>query len=319
MLLPKLVLVVALLWLINRYVRYRLRVAAMLKRGFVVVDRFLDFSMGSSLVEEMATGLGVLRLVEALCPVSSELLSERLFAELERWEKGHKFVALVTGHGVTLFTNDADVAEEVRLLPSPREIHTVFFLLTQNSQSIKATRLGQTAIDKRVEVYGILEAFGPNLVTTRGDEWKRHRQVCAAAFSKSNLKLVRTATVKNATLLLGGWERRSNGKPYTDVMIGGHDDLMRFTLATFGEAIFGCPMNVFGDRDEEQMATFCDRFLIANDSLLLNLALPKWLFSLPIAKLHRARRANELVASDVMVRVCACVVLMRDVLCFIMR
>lgn len=39
-------------------------------------------------------------------------------------------------------------------------------------------------------MYWALDFFGPNLVTTEGDDWKRHRKVVQSSFSESAYPLV---------------------------------------------------------------------------------------------------------------------------------
>jgi hypothetical protein len=47
--------------------------------------------------------------------------------------------------------------------------------------------LGQ--IDKMIEGYDALNSFGRNIVTTSGEEWKKHRRVCTGKFL-CNFKIV---------------------------------------------------------------------------------------------------------------------------------
>lgn len=44
--------------------------------------------------------------------------------------------------------------------------------------------------------YKVLLAFGPNLVASEGEEWKRQRRLVAPAFSEKNNKLVWDETVR---------------------------------------------------------------------------------------------------------------------------
>lgn len=73
----------------------------------------------------------------------------------------------------------------------------------------------------------MLEYFGPNVVTTVDDEWRKHRKVCTAAFTKSNLRLVRSSTMKHAQTMLKLWETtaactpQSEGKLESQLVLGG--------------------------------------------------------------------------------------------------
>jgi cytochrome P450 len=172
----ELLVCVAVLWFTYRVIAYRLLVRSVRRKGFRVVDRYLDFSMMCGLAEAI---LGVFpplhNAVNSVLSFDQAQLGKRITEALQTYET--PVVAFVSYNNVNIFTCDADIAQQ-------------------------ATVSTDGCVDKRVEAYGILLAYGQNVVTTRGEEWKRHRQACAAAFSKSNLRLVRAATVKNASLLL---------------------------------------------------------------------------------------------------------------------
>lgn len=42
---------------------------------------------------------------------------------------------------------------------------------------------GRSGFRKNVSDYGMLKAFGNNILVVEGDEWKRQRRICAPAFS----------------------------------------------------------------------------------------------------------------------------------------
>lgn len=153
-----------------------------------------------------------------------------------------KPVAMVMGNKVNVYTADADVS--------------------------KAALGGDVPVGKYVEVYDMLRFFGDNVVTTRGQEWKRHRQVCTVAFSRSNLKLVKTATVKHCRTLLAGWRRLAESNNGTaQVTFGGHDDLMDLTLRVFGESIFGRSMETTSESNA--LDSFQGRFMLVNEVRLI--------------------------------------------------
>lgn len=153
-------------------------------------------------------------------------------------------------------------------------------------------------VDKHIEVYGVLNQFGRNIVTTNGDEWKRHRQVCSVAFSKSNLRLVRSSTVKHVTDMLDHWIGKSkDGGKSTEVVFGGEDDFMRLTFGVFGDAIFGHKMeNMF-----QSMDGFSEHLMHSASNVHVFLGVPKWLMRWPFEGLRKLRDSFSSVQSEMKV------------------
>ncbi|KIJ23327.1 hypothetical protein M422DRAFT_276121 [Sphaerobolus stellatus SS14] len=60
---------------------------------------------------------------------------------------------------------------------------------------------------KPTEVYTVLNIFGPNLVSTEGHEWKRHRRITAPTFSERNNKFVWDEMMRILDDMFGAWGR----------------------------------------------------------------------------------------------------------------
>ena len=58
---------------------------------------------------------------------------------------------------------------------------------------------------KPLEMYGALDIYGKNLVTTEGSDWRGHRKLVAPSFGEKNNELVFTETLHHARSLLGLW------------------------------------------------------------------------------------------------------------------
>ncbi|KAI5121947.1 hypothetical protein M0805_002018 [Coniferiporia weirii] len=58
-----------------------------------------------------------------------------------------------------------------------------------DAQAIKAVTSDRHTFRKEVEAYNVLEIYGRNLVTTEGDEWRRHLAIAGPAFNESNYAL----------------------------------------------------------------------------------------------------------------------------------
>lgn len=55
---------------------------------------------------------------------------------------------------------------------------------------IKQIGASRTLYPKPIRMYKTLEIYGPNLVTSEGAVWTRHRKITSPAFSELNIQLV---------------------------------------------------------------------------------------------------------------------------------
>jgi cytochrome P450 len=58
---------------------------------------------------------------------------------------------------------------------------------------------------KPLEMYGALDIYGKNLVSTEGSDWRMHRKLAAPSFGEKNNELVFTESLHHARSLLGLW------------------------------------------------------------------------------------------------------------------
>jgi cytochrome P450 len=75
---------------------------------------------------------------------------------------------------------------EVYLIVSPGQI----FMSSSNPEANVQLTTRRRDFVKPVELYAIVDIFGPSLLTTEGDDWKRHRKIVAPAFSEKSNSLV---------------------------------------------------------------------------------------------------------------------------------
>lgn len=60
---------------------------------------------------------------------------------------------------------------------------------------------------KPVEIYGIIDIFGVSMLSSEGDNWKRHRKVVAPAFSEKSNTLVWKESLKQGAGMLEFWSK----------------------------------------------------------------------------------------------------------------
>jgi len=68
-----------------------------------------------------------------------------------------------------------------------------------------------SAFPKPLALYKPLSFFGPSILTTEGEEWRRHRKVVARSFGETNHRLVWQETIKIMLDLFTHWGRQGNG------------------------------------------------------------------------------------------------------------
>eukprot|EP01100_Stratorugosa_tubuloviscum_P010625 TRINITY_DN4583_c0_g1_i1.p1 TRINITY_DN4583_c0_g1~~TRINITY_DN4583_c0_g1_i1.p1 ORF type:complete len:527 (+),score=205.57 TRINITY_DN4583_c0_g1_i1:61-1641(+) len=178
-------------------------------------------------------------------------------------DKKSPIICLIESTKVFVLVNDADLAREV-LLKRAKEF------------------------PKPVEIYGLLKKFGENVVTTPdGPEWKRHRTLCAPAFSNENLKLFHQSTVEHTNELFSKWDRqfkRIEKIDYLDFDV--LKDITYFTLGIISESGFGQKLDLFSDNTKnisintKEVLPFQQAMQIICENLLWIVGLPKFIFTI---------------------------------------
>ncbi|TGO54976.1 hypothetical protein BOTNAR_0255g00160 [Botryotinia narcissicola] len=90
---------------------------------------------------------------------------------------------------------------EAFLIISPGQI----YLSMANADTIYQMSIRRNHFQKPVEVYGIVDLYGKNILTTEKDEWKRHKKVVAPAFSERSYAIVWKETMNQAYGMLRHW------------------------------------------------------------------------------------------------------------------
>ncbi|TFK60268.1 cytochrome P450 [Pluteus cervinus] len=134
----------------------------------------------------------------------------------------------------------------------------------------------------------LLMFFGPNIVSSAGEEWKKYKKICAPAFSDRNNKLVWDETLK---IVQEMFDVRWKGK---DVITLDHavEITLPIALSVIGVAGFGQTMSW---KDEQTIPpghklSFQKATKLTISNLFLNLLIPDWLPSFT-ERLRTARLA----------------------------
>jgi hypothetical protein len=207
-------------------------------------------------------------------------LASRFLEPQWAWYLGHKpfrqlktdFFLTVSPGGILGFTCDADVISQI---VSRRNDFT-----------------------KPLEMYGLLNIFGRNVVSTEGALWRQHRKITSPPFTEKNNALVWKESLSQAQAMLRSWigESGKGGKTVTDFL----GDTTRLPLHVISRAGFGVRM-MWPGQEGENLATgekgtslgsaeapegHTMSYSIALWTLLENilwvLLLPRWLLSMQL-------------------------------------
>ncbi|KAI0339034.1 cytochrome P450 [Trametopsis cervina] len=171
-------------------------------------------------------------------------------------------------------------------------------LLTHEPQMSKADEM-QTAIT----------VWGPNILSTSGSAWRRHRRAVGPAFAAPDthrLVVAQTCALYDEMVSALGWRERE------EIIVEDMNKIMlKFALTIICRCGFGIPMpwseegSSYDDEDAEGAMGLPEALERVSESLLLRLALPAWVYRLPVRRLRRidtawrtTRRTLELLVAD---------------------
>jgi cytochrome P450 len=172
----------------------------------------------------------------------------------------------------------------------------VFFTVAQdaitvrvaNEQFIHEIIERKTDFGKPIHQYQILDVFGRNVVTTEGQEWKKHRKITAPQFSEKNNALVFDVTKKSIVELMGIWKENGFDKK-VDVL----HDMFQLAMHVISGAAFGVQMKFREDKSalrNGHKLTFKEALQGLNHFLPVYIALPTWLIRLLPFKVFKEAR-----------------------------
>ncbi|KZV87709.1 cytochrome P450 [Exidia glandulosa HHB12029] len=145
--------------------------------------------------------------------------------------------------------------------------------------AIKEITTSRSRFPKPTKVYELLSLFGPNIVATEGEQWKKHRKPVAPAFSERNNKLVWDEAT---SIVLNMFQSRDwKGK---DEVVVDHIVDMTLPIALFVISVAGFGRPVSWDDDVVIPAghrmTFKEAMGIVSNNMKLRALLPDWAMNL---------------------------------------
>jgi len=90
---------------------------------------------------------------------------------------------------------------------------------------------------KPIEMYGSVDLFGKNVVSTEGSVWRHHRKISSPPFTEKNNLLVFRESIQQAQSMITSWVGPNDQTSKTLAHIA--DDTMRLSLHVISRAGFG--------------------------------------------------------------------------------
>jgi cytochrome P450 len=183
---------------------------------------------------------------------------------------------------------------EVYLTVSPGQI----FMSCSNAEANVQLTMRRKDFVKPVELYAIVDIFGPSILTTEHEDWRRHRKIVAPAFSERSNSLVWQESLRQGLAMVEVWSklegntseamRVEDTAPYTATM----------ALHVISAAGFGV-RQLWADEDEATLGSsaipgFNTSELIGSHTLTFKEALKTllrsiiWLAIFPVSLLRKS-------------------------------
>lgn len=96
---------------------------------------------------------------------------------------------------------------------------------------------------KPLEFYKIVDIFGTSIISSEGDEWKRHRKMVATAFAEKSNLLVWKESLRQVSGMITSWSEIKGNTSNSMVIKKAGIDMAHLTLHVISSAGFGVRQN----------------------------------------------------------------------------
>lgn len=93
------------------------------------------------------------------------------------------------------------IGGDVFIIPSITQLS----IFVADAEAVTQITTRRNDFPKPLEMYGALDIYGKNLVSTEGSDWRMHRKLTAPSFGEKNNELVFKESIHHARSLLGLW------------------------------------------------------------------------------------------------------------------
>jgi len=139
-----------------------------------------------------------------------------------------------------------DLGSDTFLTVSPKRN----VLWTADADVINQMTTRRVDFPKPIDMYGSIDIFGKNVVTTEGQVWRQHRKITSPPFTEKNNHMVWDESILQAQAMLKGWVG-PNGKGNRTIPSTA-TDAMRLSLYVISLAGFGVRLTWPGTDDDSK-------------------------------------------------------------------
>ncbi|KAF2095454.1 putative P450 monooxygenase [Rhizodiscina lignyota] len=125
-------------------------------------------------------------------------------------------------------------------------------IYTAEAEVINQITTRRNDFPKPIQVYGTLDLYGKNVVTSEGSEWRRHRKITSPPFTEKNNHLVWNESLYQASNMVTQWVGKDGkaGKTWDNIST----DAMRLSLHVISRAGFNVRCLWPGVDDDDEQA-----------------------------------------------------------------
>lgn len=157
-------------------------------------------------------------------------------------------------------------------------------LLLADAGAIKEVGKDPVTFGKPLEIYKVVSVWGPNLIASEHDQWRRHRKIVSPTFSEANNKLVWDQCLRICDEWFEYMDERSVEGAYDSMDV--NLDTMRLALMVISSSAFG---RDFPWKDEEgsggRRVSFATALQGLMNEFVMRILLPNWAYYLPVTKI----------------------------------
>ncbi|KAG2009641.1 614/534 cytochrome P450 [Coprinopsis cinerea AmutBmut pab1-1] len=176
-----------------------------------------------------------------------------------------------------------DAYAEVSYLEGPKISYAI-----ADASASKEILSSRSRFPKPVELYDKLEIYGPSVVTTEDEEWRKYRRLVAPGFTDRNNRFVWRESVRVVRELVGdvwGWKEDGGGQRV--VVEHCNEITLAIALSVLGSAVFGAKTSW---NQENEVAggghklTFKKAIHDACGNIMMKAAIPDWLLGMGVSE-----------------------------------
>ncbi|KAJ3271587.1 hypothetical protein HDV01_006549 [Terramyces sp. JEL0728] len=162
-------------------------------------------------------------------------------------------------------------------------------LFVGNVDYVQQIMENKSIFPKPVHMYHVIDIYGKNVVTTEGQEWKRHRKICAPNFGERNNIKVHSETVYVVESLVKLWEKEGMDSINTTKA------MFNIALHVFSGAALGVQLewDDGGHVPAGHSFTFKQSLKNMLNNLYKYIAIPKFMYYLPIRSIQNVKRSID--------------------------